>query len=213
MTELPIEICGPPYVFVDPHGGKRDISHRRLSSRAAIVVAQSDAVGRIFVRSAWAARCSTDELIARIYATNDRFHPKTIGIEANGLQALFGDAIMRDARLAGKRLPVTPVFQPTTQEKDFRIRTSLQPLIGAGRIFLIGTDPGQLELRQEIVTFPQNPLKDLIDCLASVCRLMPVKQPQRVRDEEREKLLDYLRKTGADPAYVQSVAAGKGAPV
>ena len=205
--EVNLSELGPRYAFCDPHGGKHDASHRRLSSRAAIAVGVGDALGRVFVLHTWAARCSTDELIERIYTINDRWKPKVFGIESNGLQALFGDAIRRDARLRGKKLPLVGIFQPPQQEKDFRIRTTLQPLIGNGRLFLLeGQDA--FELKHEIITFPQNPLKDLIDATASMVRLIPPKAAKREVDEELLRKLSYLRSSGADPRYIDDVAKG-----
>ncbi len=194
------------FAFLDPAGGKKDIHLRRLSSRSAICVGAADSLGRVFVLHAWAQRCSTDELIEKIYWVNRTFQPKVFGVEANGLAALFSDALARDAKYAGIRLPLVEVFQPSHQEKDFRIRTTLQPLVGHGRLFLDDSDLGQHELFHEIVTFPQNPVKDLIDSCASMCRLIPPPVIRARRDVETERLLKYLRSTGASEQQLKETA-------
>jgi len=198
---------GPAYAMLDPHGGKRDIKLKALSSRSAICVGAADHLGRVFVLYAWAARCSTDELIERIYEVNRTFVPKVFGAEANGLAALFTDALSRDAKHIGIKLPLSEVHQPTHQEKDFRIRTIMQPMVGHGRLMLNLDDPGQRELRHEITTFPQNPMKDLIDACASMCRLIPAPVPAARKDMQRDALLKYLRNTGASESYIRDVAA------
>lgn len=204
MTRLPLADCLQPVAFLDPHGGKADASHRRLSSRAAIVVVTRDSLDRVFVLHAWAQRVSTDALMDEVTRVADAHNVRVFGCEANGLQGLFADAILRDARLRGRRLPLQPVYQPTHQEKDYRIRTTLQPRIGAGRLFLDRTQPGQLELQHEIVTFPLNPLKDMVDCLASACRLLAPVAARRERDVELEAKLAYLRRTGAPPQLIEN---------
>lgn len=200
------EDLGPAYAFLDPHGGKRDAHLKKLGSRSAICVGAADHLGRIFVLHAWAARCNTEELITRLYDVNRTYKPKVFGIESNGLAALFTDALIRDAKFAGIYIPISEVFQPSNQEKDFRIRTILQPLVGHGRLFLDDTDPGQKELLHEIVTFPQNPMKDLIDACASMCRLIPPPVIRAKKDVETEKLLKYLRNTGASESLINETA-------
>lgn len=197
---------GSAFAFLDPHGGKRDAHLKKLGSRSAICVGAADTLGRIFVLYAWAARCSTEELIEKIYYVNRTFMPKVFGVESNGLAALFTDALARDAKYAGIKLPLSEVFQPTHQEKDFRIRTILQPIVGHGRLFIDETDPGQRELYHEITTFPQNPIKDLIDACASMCRLIPPPVVRARKDVETERLLKYLRSTGASEAMLRETA-------
>ena len=184
----------PVYGFVDPAAGKTDLAMKRVRARSAIVIGGQDDLGRVFILHAWAERCSTEKLIEAMYRLTAQYDLKTLGVEANGLQALFSDAVIRDAKLAGKRLPVAPVYQPTRTEKDFRIRTTLQPLLANGKILI---QPHMAELRLEIENFPMHPTKDLIDALASLCRLMPPKDPQLVRDGESEALARYLSNTGA----------------
>lgn len=197
---------GPAHAFLDPHGGKRDAHLRKLGSRSAICVGAADSLGRIFVLFAWAQRCSTDELIDKIYYVNRTYNPKIFGVESNGLAALFTDALARDAKYAGIKLPLSEVHQPPNQEKPFRIRTILQPIIGHGRLFLDDSDPGQRDLLHEILTFPQNPMQDAIDACASMCRLIPPPVVRARKDGETEKLLKYLRATGASEATLRETA-------
>jgi predicted phage terminase large subunit-like protein len=205
MTSLPLAAIGPLVAFCDPARGKPTDVHaslKRLGSRSAVVVCGSDALGRVFVLYAWAKRCATDVLIEHLYTIAERFRPKVFGVEASGLQSLFTDALARDAKWRGRYLPLLAVEQPTTQEKDFRIRTRLQPIVGHGRLFLLDGDPGVAELKAELTTFPQNPLKDLVDALASATTLLPHRAPRRERDAAVDDLVAHLRATGAPPEAI-----------
>lgn len=200
------EDLGPAYAFCDPAGGKKNIHLKALSSRSAICVGAADHLGRIFVLYAWAQRASTEELMDKIYEVNRIYQPKVFGVEANGLAALFADALVRDAKYAQIKLPLSDVYQPSNQQKPFRIRTILQPIVGHGRLFIDDTDPGQKDLLHEILTFPQNPLQDAVDACASMCRLIPPPVIRAKKDVEAEKLLKYLRSTNASEAQIKEVA-------
>lgn len=207
MTTQPLSSITPLVAFCDPARGKSTAEAlKRLSSRAAIVVGGRDSLGRVFVVYAWAKRCPTNALIDQLYAVSERFRPKTFGIEANGLQALFADALTRDAKWQGRYLPLQQVMQPTTVEKDFRIRTRLQPIVGHGRLFLLDGDPGVAELRAELTTFPQNPMKDMVDALASMTTLLAPVQTRRSRDAGVDELVAHLRRTGAPPEAIKAAA-------
>lgn len=204
MTTLPLDAIRPLVAFCDPARGKTSDKLKRLSSRSAIVVGGQDYLGRLFVVYAWAKRCPTPQLIEQLYTVAERFRVKTFGIEANGLQALFADALTRDAKWQGRYLPLQQVMQPTNQEKDFRIRTRLQPIVGHGRLLLLDGDPGVAELAAELTTFPQNPMKDLVDALASLTTLLPPVKTRRVRDSGVDALVAHLREQGAHPDEIKA---------
>lgn len=207
MTSFPLESLRPFYGFLDPAGPKRTADKlKHVASRSALIVGGADDLGRVFVLSAWADRCPTDDLMERMVDTCDRWHLKTLGCEENALAGLFTDAVRRDAKLRQRVLPLHGMKQPSNVEKDYRIRTTLQPLIGNGRLFLLGNDPGMMELRTEITTFPMNPRKDMIDALASLCRLMPLKSARQSHDAEADAYLRYLRETNAPLPYIEEEA-------
>lgn len=201
--DLKLDELSERYGFVDLASSKKDGELKRIKARSAIVVVASDWLGRIFVLDAWAKRTSTDDLIERMYATQDKWKLRVLGGEANAMQELFQEAVMRDARLRGKSLPLRPVHQPTRIEKDWRIRTILQPIIGNGRLFI---PESMTELRTEIASFPLSPMKDLIDAMASAIKLIPPRRTTPERDAEIDTVVDYLRKTGAPASYIEEVA-------
>ncbi len=213
MTSFPLDRLRPTFAFLDPAGPKKRAEGlKHVASRSAIVVAGQDDMGRVYVLSAWAMRCPTDQLVERIIETNDRWRPKVFGCEENSLASLFADAMRLNARWRNIKLPLVGVPQPSGQEKDYRIRTTLQPLVAAGRILLRAGDVGMVELKTEISTFPMNFRKDMIDALASVCRMMPLRSERRGVDAEREQYLRYLRESGAKPEAIQRAAAAWASP-
>jgi len=184
--------------FCDPSGGKTEL--KRTRARSAIVVIGQDALSRVFVLEAWADRCPTDTLINRIFSTQRQWTARTFGIEANAMQSLFADAVTREARATGVRLPVQPVQQPTRIDKDVRIRLALQPVIASGRL-LVRAD--MRDLLAEIESFPSGQTKDLVDALASALVLLPRRTLQRQHDDEVSRLASYLRERGARPADIE----------
>ena len=198
MDELNLKDLSETYAFCDPASGKQQL--RRVRARSAIIVVAPDFIQRIFVLYAWAKRCSTDELMQEILSVSERFHVKLFGVEANAMQSLFVDALRREARHAEKRLPLVPVMQSTKVEKDWRIRSALQPVIAHGRLF---TQPGQHELNNELATFPMSATKDLVDALASAISLVPAKSTRKQKDGEMASLARYLRETGASPRRIE----------
>jgi predicted phage terminase large subunit-like protein len=204
VTEIKLEELPDRYAFVDPASSRKAVEgNLKTKARSAIVVVAPDWLGRIFVLDAWAARTSTDDLIERMYKVHDTWHLRVLGGEANAMQELFQEAVQRDARLRGKQLPLRPVHQPTKIDKEWRIRTILQPIVANGRLFL---RPDMTTLRTEIGSFPLSPLRDCIDALASAIKLIPPRATRKERDRELEHLLSYLRKTGAPASYIEEVA-------
>ena len=197
LSDLAVRYC-----YVDPASGKKERELKKVRARSAIVVVAPDWQGRIFVLDAWAERTSTEKLIERMYSTHDKWQLKIMGGEANGMQSIFQDAVIRDARLRGKHLPLTHIYQPTGIDKDTRIRTRLQPLIANGRLFV---RQDMTELITEIEGFPLTPFKDCIDALAGAVALIPPIATTPERDRELDTLLDYLRRTGAPPDYIERI--------
>lgn len=207
MTETRIQLSDLPdrFGFVDPASSRKDGELKRIKARSAIVVVAPDWLGRIFVLKAWAKRCSTDELIEEMYRTHEQWKVRVLGGEANGLQELFQEAVLRDARMRGRSLPLRPFHQPTRIEKTWRIRTILQPVVGNGRLFL---SEGMTELRSELTSFPLSPLVDMVDALASAIKLIPSRLSRAENNEmtETDVLLDYLRRSGAPMQEIERVA-------
>lgn len=207
MARLQLSSLQDRYFFCDPASGKKTEAVKRVRARSAIVGLAPDELNRLFVIFAWAERCSTNRLMDRILEVNEEFHPRVFGIEANAMQSLFADAVVREAMHKGVKLPLVSVEQPTKIDKDFRVRGALQPVVAFGRLFL---QPHQHDLRHEVTSFPMSATKDLIDALASAVALVPVRATRRDRDRGAEDHLRYLRESGAPSEYIIQVAQSYG---
>ena len=200
LTDLPEK-----YFFCDPASGKQPIKKSR--GRSAIVGIGADSIERIFTLVAWASRGTTDMLIDKILAVNEEWKPRIFGIEANAMQSLFADALRREITRRHLRVPLVPVYQPTGIDKDFRIRSVVQPAYAEGRLFV---QAGQHDLLNEITSFPTGSTKDLVDALASAISLVPARSTRAQRDDETDARLAYLRDSGASPDYIETVAREAG---
>lgn len=186
------------WAFTDPASGKSVL--KKVRARQAIIVIAVDWLQRIFVLFTWAGRIPTSRYLDKIIKICDDFQPRQFGIEANAMQSLFADLVTDAAKQRMKRLSFIPVTQPTRIDKDFRIRTTLEPVISDGRLFI---QESQVDLQGEIRSFPTGLTKDLVDCLASAIALVPRRPLPVQQNEEANQLASYLRSTGAPPWYIQ----------
>ncbi len=190
--------------FLDPAGGKK--SKDKHKSRSAIAVISSDAANRIFIRHSWAERCATERIYQKIYELNEKYKPQIFGIEGNAQQSLFANSVELDAYKSGIRIPVQCIVQPTTMDKDFRIRTYLQPVVASGRLFFKKGDSEQGHLLQEVLDFPTADSKDRIDSLASAVNLIPEVSLLKHTSDQTDDYLEYLRNSGAPASYIEQQA-------
>lgn len=188
------------YAFTDPAGGRAKLKKQR--ARQAIIVIGTDYLTRIFTLYTWAGRLPTSRYLDKLIKTCENYKPKAFGVEANAMQSLFADIVHDKAReglgALGDRF--IPIHQSTKIDKDFRIRTTLEPVINNGRLFF---QQHQTELEAEVRGFPTARTKDLIDCLASAISLIPARTPKRQKVEEAEALASYLRRTGVPSAQIE----------
>ena len=197
MTSIEIRYL-EKYGFCDPASGRQAI--RRARARSAIIVIAADQLGRFFVLHAWAGRPTTTQLVARLIDIGEKFHPRRFGIEANAMQSLFADLVAGQAKELQKKIAFVPITQPTRVDKDWRIRTTLQPVIENGRLFV---QEAHHELMAEISTFPVSTTKDMIDALASAINLAPRRHVSQQQHDEIDRLAEYLRATGVAPSQIE----------
>lgn len=202
MTTLRLEDL-VKYSFLDPAGSKKSaVKKVRANSAIVTVGVERGPLQRIFVLEAWRGRDNAPQLIERVLATNERWHPQQFGVEANAMQSLFADLVAHEAQRLHKNLPLVPITQPTKIDKEWRVRDAIQPVIGHGRLFLLDS---QVELIEEITSFPLGEYRDMIDALASViAHLIPIKPPAPVINEERQALARYLRRVGMPPEHIEA---------
>ena len=200
MSEIDLSMLDC-FMFCDPAGKPKPGERlRRSRSRQAIIVLHSDWIPRFFVRVAWAGRLTASKFTEKIISTYRDYRPRICGIEANAMQELYADMVIERAREKLDQVAMYPVYQPTKVEKNWRIRTVLEPVINDGRLFILGTMP---ELEAELLGFPTSEHKDLVDALASCITLVPRRARQRQERMEVTETLRYLRETGAPPRYIE----------
>ena len=192
------------FAFTDPAGGKSKVSaakHKKIRALQAAIVLGVDHLQRIFVLHCWSGRLVPSKYLDKLIAICDNYEPKVFGIEANAMQSLFADLVHTEARrrLGAHKNKFLSVDQPTKIEKFFRIRTTLEPVINEGRLFI---PDNMTELLADLRGFPTIQHIDRVDCLASAVALVPSRPLPQKRTDESEQLAHYLRHTGAPSWYI-----------
>lgn len=180
------------YAFADPASGKH-AKQKKRRARQAIVILGRDWLDRWFELYSWAGHETASQFLTRILDLYDRYRPRRFGIEANGMQVLFGSLVQDAAKERFGAIRLYPVYQPTNVEKTFRIRTGLEPIIMQGRLFVRDKTSA---LAVELRGFPTAATMDLVDATESAIRIAP-KRPEKIaRSAEAEDYARYLRQTG-----------------
>lgn len=161
---------------------------KKIRANSALVTVGMDNLERFFVLGAWRGKEPTEQLIQRLFAEYNIWRPARVGIEASAMQTLFADSVEYIAKIQQKRVPIHQVYQPVRIDKDFRIRTAIQPVLANGRLFL---QEGQTELESELRSFPTGNLKDLVDALASAIALCPAIAADWQEEEEARIQASY----------------------
>lgn len=193
------------YAFTDPAGGKSRVAaakHKKIRALQAAIVIAVDSLQRIFVIHSWAGRLVPSAYLDKLIDICDNYNPKIFGIEANAMQSLFADLVHTEARrrLGAHKNKFLEVNQPTKIDKFFRIRTTLEPVINEGRLFV---PEHMTELISDLRGFPTIQHIDRIDCLASAVALVPSRPLPEKRKDEADALASYLRSRGAPSQYIE----------
>jgi len=193
------------YAFTDPAGGKSAAAaakHKKIRALQAAIVIAVDHLQRIFVINSWSGRLPPSLYLDKLITICDNYNPKIFGIEANAMQSLFADLVHTEAqrRLGAHKNKFLEVNQPTKIDKFFRIRTSLEPIINEGRLFI---PEHMTELLADLRGFPTIQHIDRVDCLASAVALVPQRPlPKQTRDEANA-LAGYLRNRGVSSHEIE----------
>ena len=187
------------YLFLDPSSGKRTV-HKRVRSRAALVVCTQDNLGRIFVLDCWTGRGGAAQMAEIFVEKCIKWAPRVAGWEDAGQQALLVDPILAEAKKKDAHVPLLGVPPLSGVDKKFRIRALLQPIVAPGRLFI---QEEQVELKQELLSFPLGESQDIIDALASCVALIPPPQFTQQQTNEQEEYISYLRESGAPASIIE----------
>lgn len=181
------------YAYADLAAGK-DARNKRRRARQSIVVGARDWLSRWFWLYIWAGRLTASSFKDKILDTQGEWNPRRFGLEANGMQVLFGNLVRDEARIRFGNIKMVSIYQPTNVEKTYRIRTGFEPVILQGRCFL---QEKEIEARTEIAGFPTAATRDIIDAMETlVNRVAPKQHMEKVKDREEEEYAKYLRASG-----------------
>ena len=186
------------YLWLDPSSGKKAV-HRRVRSRAALVVCTMDNLGRVFVLDCWTGRGGAQQMAEVFVDRCEKWQPRVAGWEDAGQQMLLMYPILAEAAKRNLTLPLRPIPPMSGVDKKYRIRALLQPVVAPGRLFI---QEEHVELKAELISFPLGASQDIIDALASCIHLMPPPQPMEQQSNEQEEFLEYLRESGAPPDVI-----------
>lgn len=207
MSTIALDEIQPRFIFVDPASGKRAQQIKNVRARSAIVVVGSDALNRVFVLDAWADRVGTNEIVSQLLDMTERWEPQVVAFEAMGQQSLLTDPILSEARRRQIHIPLSAVTVSTKIDKRFRIRATIQPAYGSGRLII---DDSLIELINEVTQFPMSPTLDLVDALASAIGLVPPQMSTGAERDDAAELAAYLRQSGVSMSQIEARMAEVG---
>lgn len=200
MESLRLDDINPRYLWLDPASGKKKEAIKSVRARSAIVVVGTDAINRIMVLDAWADRTGTNEIVRNFVDMCEYWGPSIAAFEDMGQQSLLFDPIMDEAEKRGLHIPLMAIKPTTKVDKRFRIRATIQPVYGAGRLLI---DDSLIELINEITAFPMSPTMDLVDAMASAIALVPPITTNQHEVDDAAELARYLRESGASISDIE----------
>jgi hypothetical protein len=149
----------------------------------------------VFVLHGWSGRVSPSVFVDKIFEASRRWRVRLAGIEKAGQQSThhYLEKKMEGSSFYVRVVPLTP----KNRDKEYRIRTALEPTIRSGKLYVL---PGHSALREQIATFPDCTVIDELDALAYYPEVS--RRPEAVdRQVDRSKVIDLMlarrsRRTG-----------------
>lgn len=178
------------YAYLDPASGTTE-QKKSSQARSAIAVIALDTMARCYLRYCWAERVPPDQILEKVIEVQLTFHPQIFGIESTAQQTLFAGLVDHECLKRGVTINIFyDKGRIAHTSKNERIRNAIQPLVKAGRFFLL-EDGSQLKAEQEIKTFPSGLTMDIVDACAGAINLIP---PRRLHlHKQHAKLTQAIR--------------------
>lgn len=167
------------FTFVDPA-----ISDKQEADFTAIVTIGIDNNNRIYILDIIHDRMNPTDIINRIFETNIKWHPISIGIEVVAYQKMLALEIRKQMNMRNmifNLVEVNPMW-----EKNARIRTLLQPRYWNASIIHPKYHTKIKELELELLKFPNWKHDDIIDSLSACIKISEVQTNNRSVSYERE---------------------------
>lgn len=162
-------------VLVDPNSGSP-----LAPDTAAIIVTGVSPDDEVFVLYAWSGRVSPSARVDKIFEVAKRWRPRAVAIEEAGQQAdlHYFEKKKEQTDFPSRLIPL----KPKNRDKEWRIRSNLEPVIRSGRLYMLIT---QEVLRQQITDFPDSLVIDELDALAYGPEVW--RKPFRTEDMRKQK--------------------------
>lgn len=188
------------YAYADLAAGKDARGRtRKKRSRQCIVVGARDWLMRWFWLYVWAGKLTASDFKEKILTAQEDYEPRKFGLEANGMQVLFGSLVREEAEERFGRIKMVPVYQPTNVNKTYRISTGIEPVILQGRFFL---QDKEVDARVELQGHPTAQTEDIVDAMETCMnRVAPKRVVKEANDREKDEFAKYLRASGL-PAHL-----------
>lgn len=160
-------------VLVDPNSGSP-----LAPDTAAIIVTGVSPDDEVFVLHAWSGRVSPSARVDKIFEIAQRWRPRAVAIEEAGQQ---NDLHYFEKKKETTDFPSRIIpLKPKNRDKEWRIRSNLEPVIRSGRLYMLIT---QEVLRTQISDFPDSLVIDELDALAYGPEVW--RKPLRLEDFKR----------------------------
>lgn len=142
----------------------------RRADYTVIIVAAVDEYWNYYIREAYRERCTKFKAIEKTFDMYYAHKCLDIGLQKWD-RAQVEDILIQYSYNRGQRPRWTYIAYPGQQSKNERIKTSLQPLMEAGKLYLL---PGMDWLEEELFDFPRAVYDDGLDAL---CNIVKVSKP------------------------------------
>jgi predicted phage terminase large subunit-like protein len=135
----------------------------KANARSVIITAADTAEG-IYLLDVWADRVDFPGLKAAARATAARWRPNEFLIEDKASGTSLIQELRKEADFG------TPVTAIEPQGDKFTRLMAVTPLIASGRVFIPTLAAWRADFLAEVTTFPNHPLKDLVDALSQLLK-------------------------------------------
>lgn len=171
------------YIMIDPA-----ISEKTGADYTAMVVVGMDEFSKVYVLEIVHEQLTPIQIIDRLYLLDDKWKPKSIGIEVVAYQKALQYFIAEEGRKRNSLLPIVALDTDPGIRKEKRIE-GLQPYYARGDIYhpTYGNHINILET--QLLRFPHGGHDDIIDALAYFPQLA---FPPRVKNEREDQHRKYL---------------------
>lgn len=162
------------------------ISQKKEADFTAIITVGVDQFNNWFILDIVRDKLNPNQIIHALFAIDERFHPRTIGIEMVSFQKSLQYTLQDEMRKLGRFLPIKEIRPDSNEPKEMRIR-GLQARYSNGSIFHNKQLMNVEFLEDELLRFPRGKHDDIADALAYIPQIAG--KPKEKRSRQRAHYL------------------------